>query len=204
MADGQGHPELRRKECGRCGEAFACAEGTAGCWCESVTLEQTTLAELRALADDCLCPSCLAVLAEGDREESPRDPQSRAGWAKLIPSDTIRARGVPPVWGAAAAMFLAGAMLLGLAIGPVSIGAGVIVDSALSHLPLLHVRSHLGGFERAILWQLRAPRVVLAALVGGMLAIAGSAYQGVFRNPLADPYLLGVAAGAGLAAPIAP
>jgi iron complex transport system permease protein len=48
--------------------------------------------------------------------------------------------------------------------------------------------------------QLRAPRVVLAALVGGMLAIAGSAYQGVFRNPLADPYLLGVAAGAGLGA----
>jgi iron complex transport system permease protein len=49
----------------------------------------------------------------------------------------------------------------------------------------------------------RAPRVVLAALVGGMLAIAGSAYQGVFRNPLADPYLLGVAAGAGLGATLA-
>jgi iron complex transport system permease protein len=44
---------------------------------------------------------------------------------------------------------------------------------------------------------------VLAALVGGMLAIAGSAYQGSFRNPLADPYLLGVAAGAGLGATIA-
>jgi iron complex transport system permease protein len=57
--------------------------------------------------------------------------------------------------------------------------------------------------QRAVLWQLRAPRVVLAALVGGMLAIAGSAYQGSFRNPLADPYLLGVAAGAGLGATIA-
>src|SRR5262249_14442345 len=57
--------------------------------------------------------------------------------------------------------------------------------------------------QEAILWQLRAPRVVLAALVGGMLAIAGSAYQGVFRNPLADPYLLGVAAGAGLGATLA-
>jgi len=57
--------------------------------------------------------------------------------------------------------------------------------------------------QEAILWQLRAPRVVAAALVGGMLAIAGSAYQGVFRNPLADPYLLGVAAGAGLGATIA-
>jgi iron complex transport system permease protein len=44
------------------------------------------------------------------------------------------------------------------------------------------------------------PRVVLAALVGAMLSISGAAYQGVFRNPLVDPYLLGVAAGAGLGA----
>jgi iron complex transport system permease protein len=45
--------------------------------------------------------------------------------------------------------------------------------------------------------------VILAALVGAMLASAGATYQGVFRNPLADPYLLGVAAGAGLGATIA-
>ena len=47
------------------------------------------------------------------------------------------------------------------------------------------------------------PRVVLAALVGGMLSLAGATYQGVFRNPLVDPYLLGVAAGAGLGATLA-
>ena len=47
------------------------------------------------------------------------------------------------------------------------------------------------------------PRVVLAALAGGMLAMAGATYQGVFRNPLVDPYLLGVAAGAGLGATLA-
>jgi iron complex transport system permease protein len=57
--------------------------------------------------------------------------------------------------------------------------------------------------DEAILWQLRGPRVVLAAMVGGVLALSGSAYQGVFRNPLADPYLLGVAAGAGLGATLA-
>ena len=51
-----------------------------------------------------------------------------------------------------------------------------------------------------ILWELRAPRVALGLLVGAMLASAGAAYQGVFRNPLADPYLLGAAAGAGLGA----
>ena len=52
------------------------------------------------------------------------------------------------------------------------------------------------------MWQIRAPRVVLAAIVGSTLSIAGASYQGVFRNPLVDPYLLGVAAGAGLGATI--
>ncbi|GAA4025446.1 iron ABC transporter permease [Allokutzneria multivorans] len=60
--------------------------------------------------------------------------------------------------------------------------------------------SPLSEQEAAILWQLRVPRVVLGCLVGGALAISGAAFQGVFRNPLADPYLLGAAAGAGLAA----
>src|SRR4029078_8244110 len=99
--------------------------------------------------------------------------------------------------------FLVASLVVGLGIRPVAIGPGAIVESALSHVPFLHVHSPLDSVQEAILWQLRAPRVVAAALVGGMLAIAGSAYQGVFRNPLADPYLLGVAAGAGLGATIA-
>jgi iron complex transport system permease protein len=115
----------------------------------------------------------------------------------------VRARGVPRSWGLVAGAFLAGSLLVGLGVGPVGIGAGGIARSALSHLPFLHVHSTLSSVQDAIVWQLRAPRVVLAALVGGMLAIAGSAYQGVFRNPLADPYLLGVAAGAGLGATLA-
>ena len=54
-----------------------------------------------------------------------------------------------------------------------------------------------------MLFQIRLPRVVLGGLVGAMLASGGTAYQGVFRNPLADPYFLGVSAGAGLGATIA-
>jgi iron complex transport system permease protein len=54
-----------------------------------------------------------------------------------------------------------------------------------------------------ILLEIRLPRIVLGALVGCGLAVAGATYQGLFRNPLADPYLLGVAAGAGLGAVIA-
>jgi iron complex transport system permease protein len=67
-------------------------------------------------------------------------------------------------------------------------------------VPFLDVSSPLDAAQSAIVWELRFPRVVLGGLVGGMLALAGASYQGVFRNPLADPYLLGVAAGAGLGA----
>jgi iron complex transport system permease protein len=118
-------------------------------------------------------------------------------------STGVRSRGVPLRWGLCAVAFLVGSVLVALAVGPVPIGTRAIVESALSHVPFLHVTSPLGTVQEAVLWQLRAPRIVLAGLVGGMLAVAGSAYQGVFRNPLADPYLLGVAAGAGLGATIA-
>ncbi|HVV08709.1 iron ABC transporter permease [Amycolatopsis sp.] len=63
-------------------------------------------------------------------------------------------------------------------------------------------RSPLSEREAAIVWQLRVPRVLLAGLVGAALAMSGATFQGVFRNPLADPYLLGAAAGAGMAATI--
>jgi iron complex transport system permease protein len=58
-----------------------------------------------------------------------------------------------------------------------------------------------GGTEaHDILWQLRLPRVLLAAFCGGALALCGAVLQGFFRNPLVEPGLLGISAGAGLAA----
>src|SRR5262245_34223560 len=56
---------------------------------------------------------------------------------------------------------------------------------------------------RTILLDIRLPRTILIALVGAALAGSGATYQGLFRNPLADPYLIGVAAGAGLGAILA-
>jgi iron complex transport system permease protein len=110
------------------------------------------------------------------------------------------APGLSVGWTAFGGFVLAGALLVGFAVGPVDLGVGAILREILSHIPFLGVHSPFDDTEQAIFWQLRAPRVVLGALVGAMLASAGAGYQGVFRNPLADPYLLGAAAGAGLGA----
>jgi iron complex transport system permease protein len=110
-------------------------------------------------------------------------------------------RALWPIVGAVA--FVVVSALIGLFVGPAGIAPQEILRELFSHLPLLGIHSHLSATDSAILWQLRAPRVVLGLLVGGMLALAGGSYQGVFRNPLVDPYLLGVAAGAGLGATIA-
>ncbi|QSX08375.1 iron ABC transporter permease [Alkalibacter rhizosphaerae] len=56
--------------------------------------------------------------------------------------------------------------------------------------------------SQTIVWSIRFPRVLLALLVGGTLAICGASYQGMFKNPMADPYILGVSSGAALGATI--
>jgi len=84
-------------------------------------------------------------------------------------------------WLPASLVVLLGALALGVMVGP----AG-----------------SWGEVDWNILWNVRMPRVALAGIVGAMLSLAGASYQGVFRNPLVDPYLLGVAAGAGLGATI--
>ena len=105
-------------------------------------------------------------------------------------------------WIPAAVVALACSLLLGLMIGPAGPTWWRVPLELLNRLPLLSVDSGLTTTDWSIVWQIRAPRVVLAAIVGSTLSIAGASYQGVFRNPLVDPYLLGVAAGAGLGATI--
>ena len=92
-------------------------------------------------------------------------------------------------------------MLTGALVGPVHIGVGDVLHTTAAHV--FGLRAPLKGASDAVVWDLRLPRVVLGVIVGGTLAAAGAAYQGVFRNPLADPYLLGAAAGAGLGATLA-
>ena len=108
-----------------------------------------------------------------------------------------------PLWLLAGLGAVLVATAVGVTTGPVSIPTGQITRELLDRLPLVDVESSLTTTEKAIVWDIRAPRVALGLLVGALLAGSGAAYQGVFRNPLADPYLLGIAAGAGLGATIA-
>ncbi len=95
------------------------------------------------------------------------------------------------------------AMVAGVALGPVRLNPGGVFIELLDQIPGVHLNSGLSPQGAAIVTQLRLPRVCLGLLVGAMLSLAGASYQGAFRNPLADPYLLGIAAGAGLGATIA-
>lgn len=117
------------------------------------------------------------------------------GGARVLP------RNVLVLTGAVLALFAA--MLVGILVGPAGLTPGGVLLDIADRLPLVDVDSGLSTRQQAILWNIRMPRVVLGVLVGAMLAIAGAAYQGVFRNPLADPYLLGVSSGAGLGATLA-
>lgn len=106
-------------------------------------------------------------------------------------------------WWVGASAILVGAILIGAVIGPASIG---FIDAAkvlASMIPGVDLTTDLSELELGILEVVRFPRVFLAVVVGAALSVSGAAYQGVFRNPLADPYLLGVAAGAGLGATLA-
>jgi len=91
------------------------------------------------------------------------------------------------------------ALAAGVSVGPAGLSPLMVAETLLVKLPW-HPALSVPPIDTAIVWQIRLPRVILGALVGAMLAGGGAAYQGVFRNPLADPYLLGVAAGAGLGA----
>ncbi len=98
---------------------------------------------------------------------------------------------------------VAAALVVGALVGPADIGVGQVLTEILSRIPGVGIESGLSEIQQDILWSWRFPRVVLGMMVGGTLAISGASYQGVFRNPLADPYLLGIAAGAALGATLA-
>jgi iron complex transport system permease protein len=102
------------------------------------------------------------------------------------------------VWGAGLAVALVLSLVVAVTIGPADITFGEVWASIGSHLGL--GTSPLTELRDGIVWELRLPRVITAAAVGAGLAICGAVMQAITRNPLADPYLLGLSSGASLGA----
>src|SRR5579871_523361 len=90
------------------------------------------------------------------------------------------------------------ALVFATAIGSVPINAGEIIKITLNSTGLFHFRQTWDAADEIIILQLRLPHVLGAALVGAALAVGGVLFQGLLRNPLADPYLIGISAGSGL------
>jgi len=103
---------------------------------------------------------------------------------------------------AGAVVLVLGVVVVSAMVGPAHLDVQGVVRALVDRLPLVRVDQTLDAGQASILWQIRLPRIALAVIVGAALSGAGAAYQGAFRNPLADPYLLGAAAGAALGAAV--
>jgi iron complex transport system permease protein len=101
---------------------------------------------------------------------------------------------------ATAAAFLLCAMLMGISIGTVSIHPLTIIKVISAEMFPFVSLGKTDIMHANIIMNIRLPRVLLAGLVGASLAIAGAAFQGLLRNPLADPYTIGVSSGASVGA----
>lgn len=114
--------------------------------------------------------------------------------ASPTPTHASRTNGRDALVWAMAAGLLALAIFTALAFGATNLTPPQVLDGLLDRGE---------PFHRTVVWQIRFPRVMLALVVGASLAVAGALLQGVTRNPLADPHVLGITAGGALAASIA-
>lgn len=99
-------------------------------------------------------------------------------------------------WVGCLCLVLLGSVPVAVGIGPVAIAPGTVADIIIGHLVPAHSARGASDAEKTIVWLVRMPRVLLAAVVGAGLALAGVALQAMVRNVLADPYILGVTSGA--------
>lgn len=102
-----------------------------------------------------------------------------------------------------AVAFLVAAALLSALVGAADLNPLATITALADQIPFVHLPSSLSPLDRAVLFDIRLPRIVLGIMVGALLSVAGAGYQGVFRNPLVDSGMLGASAGAGLGATLA-
>jgi len=94
-------------------------------------------------------------------------------------------------------------MLIAVSLGAVPISPLNIIKMVLDKIGLFHFSATWQPSDETILFVIRLPRVVAGALVGAALASAGVLFQGMLRNPMADPYIIGTSAGAAFGATMA-
>jgi iron complex transport system permease protein len=97
-------------------------------------------------------------------------------------------------------LLLAVTVVLSVALGAVTIPLGNVFSILLNKFPWIELPVEWPAYFGTILWEIRLPHTILVGLTGAALGGSGAAFQGLFRNPLADPYLIGVASGAGMGA----
>lgn len=91
-------------------------------------------------------------------------------------------------------------VVMGVGIGAVRVPAGVVWEVIVTEVRGSTAESDVATNVRQIVWELRVPRVALAGIVGAGLSLVGVAIQALVRNPIADPYVLGVSSGASVGA----
>src|SRR5690606_4890841 len=106
------------------------------------------------------------------------------------------------LWGGAGLLLLLLSVVAGVSIGSAQLTLGTVWGILLRQIPLLGaaVQADWPAAHEQIVLQVRLPRIALGLLVGAALSTAGAGFQGVLRNPLADPFTLGVASGAAVGA----
>lgn len=102
--------------------------------------------------------------------------------------------------GVVGVVILALSVMVATAVGTASVDPLDVAGIVVNQLPLIHVNESWRTTDQTIILQIRLPRVMAAAVVGASLALSGTLLQGVFRNPMAEPYLVGASSGAAFAA----
>lgn len=126
------------------------------------------------------------------------DTRANASSASVKPQGVRRY--LPWIWSGSALIVM---LFVSVAVGPISIPLPDIGRMLFDLLPGLQLEADWSRTFSTIVYQIRLPNTALMALAGMALGGSGAAYQGLFRNPLADPYIIGVASGAGLGAVLA-
>ena len=135
-------------------------------------------------------------MAVSNQEATPDAREASRPPLAAMASPTLRFR----VGWVLLAVLLAMSVLLASGLGVVHVPTGEILRMLLNHTGVVHLAPTWPQSDEIIIFQIRLPRVLAAALVGAALSVAGVLFQGLLRNPLADPYVIGTSGGAAFGA----